>query len=930
MHPNLSRILCVAVIAVAVAGASVAALAMGDEEFVGPFASWANVKTSYGATGDGVTDDTAAIQRGLNSLGPNNPTLYFPTGTYRITQTLTLAGQQYVNVIGQDPANTTILWAGASGGTMLYINGVAYSRFNRLTFNGQGNAAIAVDQSWTGSGNYFDDGNEYADDVFENVGTGLKCGYLDYGCADTAMLRDQFINNTVVGITEGNFNALGMFVWYSLFQNNTDGVGNTGGAGNFIVYNSLFGNSTGHDINLGPPGGYMSFRNNYSIGSNQFISAGGAWSPNNLTLQGNTILDTTQPLSIRFGDQGPYVLIDNTVRSLATVTSGPVLQVTTNSLAPADLFSLGNTFTVSSPELNNGGHFHSVNDQIVARGMINPSPPTLPGTPPHNNRQIFEASPTGAGTACTAASSCSVQQAITNAANAEQSGAIHPVAHIRAGTYNINSTITVPANSGIQIIGDGGYSLLQWNNSSSTGPVIRLLGPSKVILRDFYVAGAGFMPNGIEVDNVDQPGSRVFMEQARLGGSGTNLFVDGLDYTNVELHNLNHTTATGTSINVIGGPSAAAGLWQGGATNIFAGATTENHIAYGASNGAHLNAIDLWQDAGPGTLNVANVTGTSTFTYASSAVYMPSSSGIGVSLNNFQGTAALANLNTNANINITGNGGTARVLGLGLVGPSATFFSNTSSPAATTEFLNSQADPTPGSGGNFSLPEQGCCDTMFLTATLNQLRTEQPTLLAPLPSSVTDIRFYRVIVGDTITGIHLQAASTAPPPLPPLPTASVSASPTSINAGQPSTLSWTSTNATSCTGVGFTASGTSGSTVVTPGATTTYSITCSGSSGSASATAIVNVTAPAPTASLSASPTSVKPGQSSILSWSSTNATSCTGGAFSTGGAISGSAVATPSRTTTYSVNCTGNTGTTSASATVTVSGKTCNGKPCR
>src|SRR5215469_3206484 len=114
-----------AICAVILASLPVAAYAMGDEEFVGPFPSWSNVKTNYGAAGDGVTDDTGAIQNALNAVGSNNPTLFFPAGTYRITQTLTLAGQQHVNILGQDPTNTTILWAGSSGGTMLYLNGVA-------------------------------------------------------------------------------------------------------------------------------------------------------------------------------------------------------------------------------------------------------------------------------------------------------------------------------------------------------------------------------------------------------------------------------------------------------------------------------------------------------------------------------------------------------------------------------------------------------------------------------------------------------------------------------------------------------------------------------------------------------------------------------------------------------------------------------------
>src|SRR5215472_10886888 len=87
MKPNFVSHLCAAVFAAAVTSAPIAADAMGDEEFVGPFASWANVKTAYGAAGDGVSDDTAAIQKALNALGANNPTLYFPAGTYRITQT---------------------------------------------------------------------------------------------------------------------------------------------------------------------------------------------------------------------------------------------------------------------------------------------------------------------------------------------------------------------------------------------------------------------------------------------------------------------------------------------------------------------------------------------------------------------------------------------------------------------------------------------------------------------------------------------------------------------------------------------------------------------------------------------------------------------------------------------------------------------------
>ncbi|MBI3459058.1 hypothetical protein HY061_02240, partial [Candidatus Azambacteria bacterium] len=56
-----------------------------------------------------------------------------------------------------------------------------------------------------------------------------------------------------------------------------------------------------------------------------------------------------------------------------------------------------------------------------------------------------------------------------------------------------------------------------------------------------------------------------------------------------------------------------------------------------------------------------------------------------------------------------------------------------------------------------------------------------------------------------------------------------------------STLTWTSTNATSCSAVWTILTGTSGSKSVTPPNTTTYTMTCTGAGGSGNASAIVTV-----------------------------------------------------------------------------------------
>lgn len=153
----------------------------------------------------------------------------------------------------------------------------------------------------------------------------------------------------------------------------------------------------------------------------------------------------------------------------------------------------------------------------------------------------------------------------------------------------------------------------------------------------------------------------------------------------------------------------------------------------------------------------------------------------------------------------------------------------------------------------------------------------------------------------------------------------LAASPTTINQGASSVLTWGSTNATSCTGTGFnTGNAISGNTTVSPASTTTYTVSCSGAGGTAIAQATVTVN-PAcgekcPLVTLIAVPTSITLGSSATLIWTS-NAyvTSCTGTGFNTGGAPSGSTSVSPLVTTTYRVECTGPFGDVSDSATVTV-----------
>src|SRR5271166_592755 len=99
--------------------------------------------------------------------------------------------------------------------------------------------------------------------------------------------------------------------------------------------------------------------------------------------------------------------------------------------------------------------------------------------------------------------------------------------------------------------------------------------------------------------------------------------------------------------------------------------------------------------------------------------------------------------------------------------------------------------------------------------------------------------WWEVAFNDGLTGWVAQGGVAAVSPT--APPVSFSANPASIPPWASSTLSWSSTNATSCSGVGFSPSGVSGSLSVSPTATTVYSITCTGSGGSTTQSAQVVV-----------------------------------------------------------------------------------------
>jgi peptidoglycan-associated lipoprotein len=92
-----------------------------------------------------------------------------------------------------------------------------------------------------------------------------------------------------------------------------------------------------------------------------------------------------------------------------------------------------------------------------------------------------------------------------------------------------------------------------------------------------------------------------------------------------------------------------------------------------------------------------------------------------------------------------------------------------------------------------------------------------------------------------------QVATAPPPPPPPpaAPTATLTANPNAINAGQASTLSWNTSNATDVSIESLGKVGPSGSAQVLPSQSTTYRLVAKGDGGTQEATARITVNPPA-------------------------------------------------------------------------------------
>jgi hypothetical protein len=730
-----------------------------DEEFVGPFPSWKNVKTDYGAVGDGKADDTAAIRKGLDDLQKHKDAvvLFFPAGTYRITDTVKTVRKAHtdclgVTVVGEDPATTTIRWDGKAGG-MMFLYDAWYSRIGRLTLDGAGKAGVAL-----AYGGGFSTYNETADMVFRDVGDGMAMATGDNGQAENEVLRCAFVRCSGAGLRTNNFNSLDIWAWYCRFED--CGYGLYNGAGNFHAYQCVFLRSQKMDIGTANLM-VFSFINNFSLGSKCFMDwAGGHTWGSATSITGNRLIEPAGDFAIRLGNGGPYLLADNVIKSRAG-SAGPVVHMTWG-----DQTLVGNTYTVANPVKENG-RFRRVAEKVVDANTVSAEPPALPPTPPNRKRQVFEVA---AG-----ADAAAIQAAIDKAAPLKGK---RPVVHLPVGTYKIGQTLVVPAGADVQLVGDGGAetaTVLQWTGKAG-GLVLKLEGPSRATVRDLSVsAGAA---NGILVEDCDQPGGRIFADQLNVPGGGgkakAGLLVSGVEQADVLLRCLQGGANSEKWVKVVGGPNQKAGKSTPGQTAIYAGATGSTDAQYTITDGGRLVVRSVYHEMSGAApqgmlLNDAGMLSVDAtrFSYKTSAD-VPL-----VAVDGFRGDFALltglllpVSSTHTARVRIQGDGSRSNVLVMGNtfwvneVGVTADkVFRNEARPPARAAMLNCNMNSgTQGAtkNGFGYLEDRGQADDEFLLRMLRPLRESRIWLPGPTPEGVTDVRIYRVMCSSGAGGVGVE------------------------------------------------------------------------------------------------------------------------------------------------------------------------------
>ncbi len=442
---------------------------------------WVNVKLNVqpAAVGDGIHDDTAAIQAALNRLDDDCPgqtrTVYFPPGTYRITKTLTLTKKQGVLLVGHG-RTTRIVWNGPLNGTMFWSNGVLATRYLGLIWDGANRAAVGVDHA---SKSYYETRVRHQDEAFVNFrSAGIRVGYNQVTPTAEMMFRNCLFQGCNNGVA---------FLQWNDYNNDFEGcdfrdcgIAINCQIGEVFVRDSHFERSTVEDIYLNSHA--HSVRRCTSVGSRQFLNVPLAGGPNVIAVQDCHVDGWTGTQgAMTFGMRGPTTIFDCSFTH-APDAGAPIRL--TNVPGVLQSVMLSNNVAPGSSNLIDPGRDSQIAQ--IPTGMRGPSL-SDPAKTLFISSETVPASVLDVKTQFGAKGDnvADDTQAILNAIHVAASQGGHPLVYLPPGVYKVSATL--PLTGGYSIGGSGWMTVIAWAGSLSSGPVFSVQDPQNAVLEQLSI-----------------------------------------------------------------------------------------------------------------------------------------------------------------------------------------------------------------------------------------------------------------------------------------------------------------------------------------------------------------------------------------------------------------------------------------------------------
>jgi hypothetical protein len=210
------------------------------------------------------------------------------------------------------------------------------------------------------------------------------------------------------------------------------------------------------------------------------------------------------------------------------------------------------------------------------------------------------------------------------------------------------------------------------------------------------------------------------------------------------------------SVNVIGGPLAFSGNPQEGRTILYACSESNNVVSHEVANGGNLLLRDVYYESNTAG-KFLNMFGQGTFTLDGSNANLPQSTTIpAVSITNLSGKATFVGSAIGNFVEVSGNGSQSKILGLSLLTSLEKYIVDNTSPSASIQSFNTRYI-NPNSSNSLPSANIGTPDEAFFTTMLEHTRSVHAEVLTPLANNVSDVRFYRVGVSQSLKGIELKA-----------------------------------------------------------------------------------------------------------------------------------------------------------------------------